>query len=416
MSESTARHSLPLIQPAQAQKHVTHNEALEQLDLRVQLTVEAFDASTPPTLRNDGQIWALGPVPSGEWAGQGDRLAAWTNGAWIFLSPRIGWRAARGTELRIWTGNDWHAPDLPMLQDLHGVGIQTSFDTTNRLAVASEATLLTHAGADHQLKINKNEATDTASLLFQTGWSGRAEMGTAGSDAWSIKVSADGVDWRDALRADPATGLITIPEGVSVSGTISLPEDSLDLTSDPAFTGQLPLTHGGTGATTAAGARMALGLGDAATAQVTASATDATSGRLMKVGDFGLGGLIPPFPGNDIGITDNSVVTGIYRADNIAGLPPTVTRGSVIHTRRATGGGETQLLVEEGFPQRLFTSGRTTGAWASWKTYNPTLGTVSESGGIPTGAIIQRGSNSNGTFVRFADGTQICTFLGAVDN
>ena len=37
------------------------------------------------------------------------------------------------------------------------------------------------------------------------------------------------------------------------------------------------------------------------------------------------------------------------------------------------------------------------------------VGTVSESGGVPTGAIIQRGSNANGEFVRYADGTQICT-------
>ena len=36
------------------------------------------------------------------------------------------------------------------------------------------------------------------------------------------------------------------------------------------------------------------------------------------------------------------------------------------------------------------------------------LGTVSQSGGVPTGAIIQRGSNANGEFVRYADGTQIC--------
>ena len=40
------------------------------------------------------------------------------------------------------------------------------------------------------------------------------------------------------------------------------------------------------------------------------------------------------------------------------------------------------------------------------------LGTVSQSGGVPTGAVIQRGSNSNGEFVRFADGTQICTING----
>lgn len=37
------------------------------------------------------------------------------------------------------------------------------------------------------------------------------------------------------------------------------------------------------------------------------------------------------------------------------------------------------------------------------------VGTVSQTAGAPTGAIIQRGSNANGEFVRFADGTQICT-------
>lgn len=37
------------------------------------------------------------------------------------------------------------------------------------------------------------------------------------------------------------------------------------------------------------------------------------------------------------------------------------------------------------------------------------LGTVSQSGGVPTGAIIERGSNANGEYIRWADGTQICT-------
>ncbi|OZB38014.1 MAG: hypothetical protein B7X50_11750 [Alishewanella sp. 34-51-39] len=45
------------------------------------------------------------------------------------------------------------------------------------------------------------------------------------------------------------------------------------------------------------------------------------------------------------------------------------------------------------------------------------LGTVSQSGGVPTGAIIERGSNANGEYVRYADGTQICwgrlTFAGS---
>lgn len=44
------------------------------------------------------------------------------------------------------------------------------------------------------------------------------------------------------------------------------------------------------------------------------------------------------------------------------------------------------------------------------------VGTVSQSGGIPTGAVIERGSNANGTYVRYADGTQICWLYTVVTN
>jgi hypothetical protein len=36
------------------------------------------------------------------------------------------------------------------------------------------------------------------------------------------------------------------------------------------------------------------------------------------------------------------------------------------------------------------------------------LGTVSQAAGVPTGAVIESGSNANGSYVRFADGWQIC--------
>ena len=153
------------------------------------------------------------------------------------------------------------------------LGINTVADEVNRLAVASEASLFSHDGAGHQVKVNKAAASDTASLLFQTGWSGRAEMGTTGTDAFALKVSADGVVWRTALEADPATGIVT---------------------------------------------------GEA----VQQSATDTTAGRLMRA-DYGYG------PGN-------------------------------------------------------------------------LLGAVGQSGGTPTGAVIESGSNTAGHYVRFADGTQIC--------
>ena len=39
------------------------------------------------------------------------------------------------------------------------------------------------------------------------------------------------------------------------------------------------------------------------------------------------------------------------------------------------------------------------------------LGGVTQVGGVPTGAIFQRGSNANGEFCLMADGTAICTYL-----
>lgn len=42
------------------------------------------------------------------------------------------------------------------------------------------------------------------------------------------------------------------------------------------------------------------------------------------------------------------------------------------------------------------------------------LGTVSQAAGVPTGAVVERGSNANGDYVRFADGTQICSYTPVV--
>ncbi|WP_145156180.1 hypothetical protein [Pseudomonas oryzihabitans] len=55
-----------------------------------------------------------------------------------------------------------------------------------------------------------------------------------------------------------------------------------------------------------------------------------------------------------------------------------------------------------------FASGTAWGAWSEVYTQQSILGTVSQSGGVATGAIIERGSNSNGEYTRWADGTQEC--------
>jgi hypothetical protein len=205
---------LPLLQAAQAQKHVTHNEALMLLDGLVHLAVISRTASSPPQAAADGLRYLLPAAPSGAWAGQAGRLALAQGGGWVFLAPRSGWRLWVEEERRLllFDGSVWI--DLLAAQEfanLPRVGINAPADDVNRLTVASPAVLFTHAGSDQQVKLNKNAQGDTASLLFQTGWSGRAEMGLAGDDDFRIKVSADGAAWRDAIRIERASGAVSLP-------------------------------------------------------------------------------------------------------------------------------------------------------------------------------------------------------------
>jgi hypothetical protein len=85
-----------------------------------------------------------------------------------------------------------------------------SADATNRLSINAPASLFNHAGAGHQVKVNKAAATDTGSFLFQTGFSGRAEFGLTGSDDFQIKVSADGATWFDALQLERTSGRVSV--------------------------------------------------------------------------------------------------------------------------------------------------------------------------------------------------------------
>jgi hypothetical protein len=209
MSDTTTLLNLPYIMPSQAQKHVTHNEALRALDAILHIRVEDRGLNEPPATPSEGERHLLGSAPTGSFAGQAGKIAAFQDGAWFFHSPRPGWLvwdAADGA-LIVFDGIEWHPAFDP--QNLPFIGINATADETNRLAVAAPATLLTHEGAGHQLKIDKAAAGDTASLLFQTAWSGRAEMGLAGNDDFSIKVSPDGGAWHTALSADRATGRVT---------------------------------------------------------------------------------------------------------------------------------------------------------------------------------------------------------------
>ena len=272
--ETSPNLSLPYIQAAQAQKHVTHNEAIRRLDSIVQLTVESRSLTTPPSAPAENARFIVANGASGDWAGHDGDIAIHTGGGYWFIVPATGWQSFvkdESTHAVFTPFSTWEtSADQPFQSER--VAINTSTDPNNRLSVSADRTLFNHEGAGHQLTLNKATDSETAALLFQTGFSGRAEIGTTGNDDLSVKTSPDGASWVEALR-------------FSSNGLAS---------------------------------------GEA----VMQSPSDTTPGRLMRA-DYGYG------PGN-------------------------------------------------------------------------LVGTVSEAAGLPTGAAIQSGSNANGHYTRFADGTQIC--------
>ncbi|TCP25467.1 DUF2793 domain-containing protein [Rhodovulum adriaticum] len=107
--DETANLGLPLLQAAQAQKHVTMNAALARLDALTQLTLQSVAVGNPPATALDGQVWAVPGGAVNAWAGQDGRLAIVDNGGWIFADPAHGWRAyvADEGQERQYDGTGW---------------------------------------------------------------------------------------------------------------------------------------------------------------------------------------------------------------------------------------------------------------------------------------------------------------------
>jgi len=211
---------LPYIASAQAQKHVTHNEALTALDAIIHIGAISRTLVDPPTDPSEGDRYIVANGGAGPWMGRDGDIAAFQDGSWQFYPPNAGWLAWVLDEevLIAFDGAAWSAvsggpssgSDGGSLNPVALVGVNATADDLNRLAVASPASLFNHDGAGHQLKLNKAQSGDTASVLFQTGFSGRAEFGTVSDDNFHVKVSADGAVWTEPLIVDASTGVAQV--------------------------------------------------------------------------------------------------------------------------------------------------------------------------------------------------------------
>ena len=139
--DTTARHQLPFLFAAQAQKEVIFNEALSRIDALLHIAVAGVRADVP-TAPVEGECWIVGEGAQGAWSDHVDAIACYGAGDWTYLAPFEGmtaWNAAQAARMTFrsqWT--------LPGSIALPSGG--TTVDVETRQALADLVNSLTEAG------------------------------------------------------------------------------------------------------------------------------------------------------------------------------------------------------------------------------------------------------------------------------
>ncbi len=221
----TARLGLPFLAAGQMQKHVTLNEALVALDGLVQATVASRSVTAQPADPAEGEAYILPEDATGAaWAGleAGDLLVV-DAGGWRPLSVPVGALVFVRDEdqVVVRTGDGWTGlgTRLWRIEGLDAFALGAGRDPGSPFLARLNAALWTARetgdGGTGDLRITLNKAAPggVGSLILQTGFSGRAELGLVGDDDLTVKVSADGSVWHEALRIEAATGRLRAPLG-----------------------------------------------------------------------------------------------------------------------------------------------------------------------------------------------------------
>ncbi len=144
MNTQTPRLGLPQLVTAQAQKELTHNEALARIDALLHASIEGVITAPPSLAASDaGKSWLIGIDPTGVFVGKAHWLAYWTGGSWRFVEPRDGMQVWHVTDRESYRFRDgvWRAP-VTVAAPSGGANV----DTECRATVTAILTLLDEAG------------------------------------------------------------------------------------------------------------------------------------------------------------------------------------------------------------------------------------------------------------------------------
>ena len=229
----TAQLGLPLLLPAQAQKHVTVNEALSRLDGLVQLVLGSVTLATPPLGASEGQAWGVPVGAVNEWAGQSGRIAIATNGGWDFVQPRAGWRAQvidRGVSA-LHDGAGWRVGHLSLSP--FGAGVRIGVVEADHLIAPGAASVTADLIPSHVMVLGVTARVIQTLTGTLTDWA-LGNPGAVGRFGSGLGL-APGSHARGIL-ASPMTFYAPTPlelvanGGAFAAGTVRLSVHYLDLT------------------------------------------------------------------------------------------------------------------------------------------------------------------------------------------
>lgn len=214
MSEASTNLALPYLQSAQAQKHVTVNEALTRLDALVQLSALSATTTAEPGTPADGAVYILPAGKTGAaWDAMADGdLAYYVDGAWQAITPREGWIAfvRDANQVLAFDGAAW-----ALVQGTKLVSLSATDKILGRISSG--------AGAAEEIAFTDQaqQLCDDASFadMRTTLGLGSAATKNTGTSGASVPLLDAQNDW--SMRQD-FNGGVNVNDGTTQGGTITL--------------------------------------------------------------------------------------------------------------------------------------------------------------------------------------------------
>lgn len=228
----TSRLALPLLAAAQAQKHVTVNEALMRLDGLVNLVLASNSVAMPPVTVLDGVCYAVPAGAVNEWAGHDGAIAIGSNGGWVFAMPEAGWRAYisdKGVQA-IHSGLDWVIGALSLSS--HGAGLKVGVSEVDHLLAAGAISTTVNLIPSHAMVIGVSARVVDPITGTLTSWN----IGNTGAeDRFGAGLGLALGTWSKGMLGTPLTYwsgtplVLTAVGGAFTGGTVRIAVHYLEI-------------------------------------------------------------------------------------------------------------------------------------------------------------------------------------------